>query len=633
MGLSLDRPDRPSSRKRLGELLAEASLIRPDDLHRALEEQRRSGRRLGEVLTLARLISEQDLAAHLGRQLGYPTITLETTQPDPDALALLPEAVARGAQAAPIALEGRVLTVAMSDPQNAEALKDLSFVTGCVIRPVVAPAGKIAEWLDQTYRQQRSLRDLLSESVGEFAPESVGDVPEDAPSAAVVDEADRLEAPVVRLANLILSRAVRDRASDIHVEPVRDALVVRFRVDGLLREEMRLPKWIHPPLISRYKILARLDIAERRRPQDGAVRMKAGSSEVDLRLSTLPTQHGEKAVLRILDPSSAVHQMANVGLSAERRRQLERLLKRKKGILLVTGPTGSGKTSTLYTILNVIKSGATNLVTVEDPVEYQIDGVNQVQVHPDIGLNFASVLRAVLRQDPNIILIGEIRDGETAEIAFRAAMTGHLVLSTLHTNDTVGTIGRLVDLGVPRYLVASLVVGIVAQRLVRRLCPECRVPEDSAAQSGSAHEGFAGVAAPFRAGECRACRSTGYRGRTALFEILDMPPGVRDLVASGASEADLREAASRAGMTTLFEDGIEKIREGITTPEEVARIADWEGWDVPFCPGCAKPIHPEYRVCPRCGRPATDRCASCGRMLQGEWALCPFCATRREGHA
>jgi type II secretory ATPase GspE/PulE/Tfp pilus assembly ATPase PilB-like protein len=408
---------------------------------------------------------------------------------------------------------------------------------------------------------------------------------------------------------------------------------VRYRVDGLLREDMRLPKWVQGALVSRLKVLAKLDIAERRLPQDGAVRVMVNQQELDLRVSVVSVQHGEKIVIRVLQSSTA-QALGPFGMSPRDEAVMASLLGHHKGLILVTGPTGSGKTTTLFRMIQRLATTAVNVATVEDPVEYQLDGVNQMQVNAEIGLTFAACLRAVMRQDPDVILIGEIRDAETAQIAVRAAMTGHLVLSTLHTNDAPSTLSRLVDLGVPRYLVASQVVGIIAQRLVRRLCESCR-----RADTATEEELLALRVPPktrrtmnvHRAVGCPACQQTGYTGRLGLHEILVMTTKLRELVTAGATDHEVQHEALAAGMTTLFQAGLSTIREGATSVEELLRVVEVEGSYETLCATCQGVLHSDFLTCPACGTPVANRCAQCGKALREGWTYCPRCR-RKEDH-
>jgi type II secretory ATPase GspE/PulE/Tfp pilus assembly ATPase PilB-like protein len=438
--------------------------------------------------------------------------------------------------------------------------------------------------------------------------------------------------PLVRLVDALIAYGVVRQASDLHIEPAADASVVRYRVHGLLITAFTLPRGLHPALVSRLKILASLDIAERRLPQDGAVRGRHAGHAVDLRISSLPSQHGETVVIRILDHSRQLLRLGALGLTARETDAAQAILARRKGIILVTGPTGSGKTTTLYAMLNAIRDGTTNIVTVEDPIEYSIAGVNQVQVHVESGMTFARALRAILRQDPDVVLIGEIRDGETAEIAYRAAMTGHLVLSTLHTNDATATIARLTDLGVPRYLVAAHTAGILAQRLVRALCSACRV-QGRPSLAHALHLGLPATAADdatwWLPQGCDRCGGSGYRGRISLFESLLPSRELREQIAAGAHEDGLRATALRSGMVSLLAAGLAKACEGLVSLEELGRVLEPDEGGSPLCEACGRIKPGPTRYCPFCGTRATGSCVECGASLAPSWSHCVECGTAR----
>jgi type II secretory ATPase GspE/PulE/Tfp pilus assembly ATPase PilB-like protein len=438
--------------------------------------------------------------------------------------------------------------------------------------------------------------------------------------------------PLVRLVDALIAYGVVRQASDIHVEPTAGGTLARYRVHGLLSTAFTLPRGLHPALVSRVKILASLDIAERRLPQDGAVRGRHAGHAVDLRISSLPSQYGETVVIRILDQSRQLLNLGSLGLTTRESDAVHAILARRKGIILVTGPTGSGKTTTLYAMLNALRDGATSIVTVEDPIEYSIPGVTQVQVHVESGLSFARALRAILRQDPDVVLIGEIRDGETAEIAYRAAMTGHLVLSTLHTNDATATIARLTDLGVPRYLVAAHTAGILAQRLVRALCRGCRV-QGPPPLAHALHLGLPAATSDdptwWLPRGCDACGGSGYRGRISLFESLLPSRELREHIAAGADEQSLRMTALRSGTASLLAAGLAKAREGVTSLEELGRVLEPEDGAPPLCEVCGKIRPGPTRYCPFCGIQASGSCPKCGDTLAPTWAHCAACGTAR----
>jgi type IV pilus assembly protein PilB len=630
----------PKRRRKLGEVLMAAGLLTTDQLTKALEECTRSGKRLGEYLVDQAIISEHDLTSCLSNQLGFLFVDLAKEALNPELSSTIPEPLAKRYQAVPLRQEGKSLTVAMDNPLDFEAIQDISFLSGCTVKPVLAARSVIKEALEKIYVKQEieaTIDRLTGDSTEEFSEELLEVLSDtDQPTAAEIQnlEEETRRAPIVRLGNMIMTEAVRARSSDIHIEPTRRDTVVRFRVDGLLREILRLPKRVHSSLISRFKILAKLDIAERRLPQDGAIRLKIEKREIDLRVSTMPTLNGEKIVLRVTDQSKSSIRMETIGLSEKDYATIKSFTQRHKGLILVTGPTGSGKTTTLYAVINAIKSPTLNLLTVEDPVESDIDGINQTQVNPDAGLTFASALRAILRQDPDVVLVGEIRDQETAEIAIRAAMTGHLVLSTLHTNDAPSAITRLIDIGIPRYLVASLVEGVVAQRLVRTICPHCKEkakPDPATLMTlRIPPETLSNV--QFYAGRgCAQCGKTGYLGRIAIMEILDPSAQMREMIAEDATEQELRLAALAVKMTTLGEDGLSKAKAGLTTLEELLRVIEVSSKTESICPTCARTVQYDFMVCPHCETILSRNCMGCKKSLQIEWKTCPYCGTRAGG--
>ena len=635
--LKAEESGAPKRRRKLGEVLIEAGLLSQDQLTNALVECARSGKRLGEYLVDQAIVSEHDITSCLSNQLGFLFVDLAKEDLNPELASTIPEPIAKRYQAVPLRQEGKSLTVAMDNPLDFEAIQDISFLSGCTVKPVLAARSVIKETLEKIYVKPE-IEAAIDRITGGNTEESREELLEvlsdtDQPTEAEIQtlEEETRRAPIVRLANMIMAEAVRARASDIHIEPTRKDTVVRFRVDGLLREILRLPKGVHPSLISRFKILAKVDIAERRLPQDGAIRLKIEKREIELRVSTLPTLHAEKLVLRITDQSKSLANMESLGLSETHSAAIMSFTQRHKGIILVTGPTGSGKTTTLYALLNSIKSTAINLLTVEDPVESNFDGINQTQVNVDAGLTFATALRAILRQDPDVVFVGEIRDLETAEIAIRAAMTGHLVLSTLHTNDAPSAITRLINIGIPRYLVASLVEGVIAQRLVRSICPNCKekaTPDQATLMTlRIPPETLSNV--QFYAGRgCKECGNTGYLGRMAIMEIIDPTARIREMISAEASEQDLRLAALAAKMTTLGEDGLNKAKAGLTTLEELLRVIEVTSKTESICPTCARIVQYDFVACPYCETMLSRNCMGCKRSLQLEWKTCPYCGTR-----
>jgi len=625
-----EKAQAPQQKKRLGDILCEAGLITQNQLKVALDEHRRSGKRLGEILIQLKIATESAISQTLSRQLVFPYYDLMTVSIEPEAIGLIPEALAKKHQAIPIAIESTFLLVAFADPLDYESIRDLGFSSGHTIRPVIATRKDILEAIERHYNLDSSVESIVQDSAREFKDALIQIIPEllVAPDEKRSPEEKNRLAPVIRLANLIMTKAIKMRASDIHLEPSQREFRVRYRIDGILKEDMHLPKWVQGALVSRIKILAKLDIAERRMPQDGAVRVKSDDREIDLRISMVPTQYGEKVVIRILDQGRVVITLDSLGLSPTDFKRIQSFIRRRKGIILLTGPTGSGKTTTLYGMINAIKSKEINIVTVEDPIEYNLEGINQIQVNSEIGLTFAHCLRSILRQDPNVILIGEIRDLETAEIAFRTAMTGHLVLSTLHTNDAVGSITRLIDIGIPRYLVASLLIGAIAQRLVRTVCPRCKEPQNPSVESmiGLQLTPEVMATAKFYYGKgCNYCNFIGYYGRSAIFEILEPTQRMREMIIAGASEQNLRSVAVMADMSLLSKDGLNKVKNGLTTIEELMGVIELQDGLQTLCSTCGYYLHLDFVVCPNCGTTASHHCAACGKPLQPEWKICPYC--------
>jgi type IV pilus assembly protein PilB len=559
-------------RKRLGELLVEAGLITKEQLEKALAEHRRTGERLGKVLVRQGLVKEQDIISLLEYQLGIAQVRLPPGSVNRELARLVPEPLARRYQAVPVRLEGNRLVVAMVDPLNVMAVDDLRLSTGYEIIPAIAAEAEIERALEECYGQPLPLPELVATDEAEPAPAlqaEVFDLDRQAAQAGA-------EAPIVRLVNGILHQALRERASDVHIEPQAEEVRVRYRVDGALRPVMSLPKVHHAAIVSRIKIMGAMDIAEKRLPQDGRVQIRVAGRQVDLRVSTMPTIFGEKVVIRLLDRGAMFLSLDELGFQPETLARYRRLIRRAYGMILVTGPTGSGKTTTLYATLREINSPEKNIITIEDPVEYVLEGINQIRVNPKAGLTFASGLRSILRQDPDVIMVGEIRDRETADIAIRSASTGHLVLSTMHTNDAAGAITRLLDMGVEPFLVASSVIGVVAQRLVRTLCPRCReaysVPE-GAEERLLLGEPEQTPLTLYRAVGCPECGGTGYRGRMAIQEVMPMSSALRRLVLARASSEEIAAQAVAEGMVTLWQDGLAKARQGLTTVDEVMRVA------------------------------------------------------------
>jgi type IV pilus assembly protein PilB len=591
---------------KLGEILIRENIITPQQLKEVLEYQRLNGGRLGYNLVKLGLVSEEVLTAALSRQYGVPAVNLSSIEIDDSVVRLIPREVAQRYCVLPISRIGTTLTLAMADPTNVYAMDDIKFVTGFTIEPVVASEVSVMKAIDRSYGSVRGLELVTSSgdssaggqngkagsaaaaptvSAAEFVENEFGDFD---PSLEVMEEQEEIdltsmqrsseEAPVVRLVNVILVESLRRGASDIHIEPYEKEFRVRFRIDGVLYNIMSPPMKLKDALISRLKIMAKLDISEKRLPQDGRIKIKVKlddrSRELDFRVSSLPTLFGEKVVLRLLDKEKLMLDMTRLGFEPQSLEKFQRNIAKPYGMVLVTGPTGSGKTNTLYSALQALNTPETNIMTAEDPVEFNLMGINQVQIKDQIGLNFAAALRSFLRQDPNIILVGEIRDFETAEIAIKAALTGHLVLSTLHTNDAPSTVSRLMNMGIEPFLVATSVNLIQAQRLIRRVCKECKeeisTPAPALADLGFSPE-EAKTLKTYKGRGCDTCNNTGYKGRVGLYEVMEITDEIRELILVGASALELRKKAIEEGMITLRGSGLEKLRQGITTIEEVLR--------------------------------------------------------------
>ncbi|HJV05306.1 MAG TPA: ATPase, T2SS/T4P/T4SS family [Actinomycetota bacterium] len=554
--------------KSLGDILVEEGLLDRAQLNRTEEEQQRVGKSLGRVLVDMGLVKEAALVSALARQVGLDFVDLTEHHIDPAAAALLPEQVSRRNRALPIGFDGTRLVVAMSDPANVFALDDIRTITGMEIKPVVATASDVEAAIRRYGQFEQSVEDIATEASSSAAEGDAQDL--EAMPAAVE------EAPIVKLVNLLITQAVADRASDIHIEPMEKDIRIRYRIDGVLHEVMRSPKNIQNGLVSRLKVMADINIAERRIPQDGRVGLVVGGRAVDLRLATLPTVYGEKVVIRILDKTSVLLKLEDLGFSDFAYRRFEEAFRKPYGTVLVTGPTGSGKSTTLYATLNIINTGDRNIITVEDPVEYRLPGVNQIQVNPKAGLTFATALRSILRADPDVVLIGEIRDAETAVIGVEAALTGHLVLSTLHTNDAAAAITRLVEMGVEPYLIASALDCALAQRLARRLCQHCKEayrPTEKELQEARFPEELASkVDELYRPVGCSRCGKTGYRGRLGLYEVMPITEEIERLTVERRSSDDIRRVAIDQGMITLRSDGLEKVASGATSLEEIFRV-------------------------------------------------------------
>ncbi len=561
------------ARRQIGEILREQGLLTDAQLQEALAlQQKTPSVHLAQILVEKGFVRESDAAKALALQLDLPYKNVSSVTVPPEVLAHVPQDFAQRHKVLPLSQQGNTLALAMVDPLNLSVIQDVEFRSGFRVSTVVGADSEILRGILRNYAAQDY--DFLHEVPVEASVEVINVVSIEEDEEKLLKTAEAV--PVVRLVNMVFANAAKLRASDIHLEPAEHELHVRCRVDGMLRDILKVPKHIQESVVSRIKILSKMDIAERRRPQDGRIKVRFQGREFDMRVSTLPTLYGEKVVIRMLDKSRGLLTLSDLGLSAENLRVMHFLLSQPQGMVLVTGPTGSGKTTTLYASLNWLKSETKNIVTVEDPIEYEVAGVNQVQVNEKAGVTFASGLRSILRQDPNVVLVGEIRDKETAEIAFQASLTGHLVLSTLHTNDAPSTITRLVDLGVKPFLIASSVIGIIAQRLVRQICPQCREPYTPEVETLSRLNllGTPAASRTYSLGRgCEACDQEGYLGRVAIYQILRADDAIRAVISETTSESEIARLARAAGMKNLAEDGVEKAGAGVTTLEEVLRVA------------------------------------------------------------
>jgi type IV pilus assembly protein PilB len=607
---------------KLGELLLKENMVTPQQLQEALSYQKRNGGKLGKSFVTLGYVRDEEITSLLSRQYGVPSINLEHFEVDPGIIKIIPSETARKYQILPLSRSGATLTIAMADPTNVFAMDDIKFMTGYNVEPVVASESSLEDAIEKYYGSTRSLQlkqdgaagaqaagavglgqtpslkeviegpaltfdDMASVGLSEVDLDSIAD--EEADVETVKTEEDEIDlgalaksseaAPVVKLSNVLLIDSLKRGASDIHIEPYEKEFRVRFRIDGILYNVMALPIKLKDPLTSRIKIMSKLDISEKRLPQDGRIKIRLKvedrSRDMDFRVSCLPTLWGEKIVLRLLDKTKLMLDMTKLGFEPLSLERFQRAIAKPYGIVLVTGPTGSGKTNTLYSALASLNKPDINIMTAEDPVEFNLAGINQVQIRDNIGLNFAAALRSFLRQDPNIILVGEIRDYETAEIAVKAALTGHLVLSTLHTNDAPSTISRLVNMGIEPFLVGTAVNLIQAQRLIRRICNNCKQEVGDIPPKTLIDVGFkpdeVGQFKLFKGRGCGVCNGTGYKGRVGLYEVMEISEGIREIIMSGGTSLDIKKKAIEEGMLTLRMSGLEKIRQGITTVEEVLR--------------------------------------------------------------
>jgi type IV pilus assembly protein PilB len=591
------------------------------------EVARRRNEPLWETLLRENRITESWLADLYAQRLKIPLVALAAHSIDSEAAHRIPETVARKYQCVPFAWEGRFLKVAFVDPSNLAAVQAIEFYTGCKVKPVAAPRTHVLETISQVFSESQAI-DIIDQATDRT---DLKILPLSEELDLDLDKTAALQAsqipPIIKLVNLVIAEGLRAHASDIHIEPSEHEIRVRLRVDGVLRDFLRTPAWLHSGLTTRLKVISKLDIAEKRLPQDGRFKVTFQNSPTDVRISTLPTQFGEKVVMRLLGSSEGIPGPEKLGIQGRDLSALLEAAMQPQGIIIVTGPTGSGKTTTLYSLLNHKRSSEVSIVTVEDPIEYHLEGVNQVQVNVKTGLTFSSCLRSILRQDPDVILVGEIRDRETAEIAFHAAMTGHMVLTSLHTNSSIATVLRLLDLGADPFVITSSVTLIIAQRLARVTCDQCREVYTPAARLLTRLRWDDPNFVFTRGRGCKACHGTGFKGRIGIYEVLRMTNKVVEAINARGSEADIRKAALSSGFVTLMQDAREKIRSGMTTADEVLRVIEWKDEAEAYCPRCGQPVAVETGKCLSCPDVTQLLCGGCGQALAQDWGVCPRCAT------
>lgn len=619
---------RDSRPKKLGEILVDSGLVTAANLADCLEAQKTSKQMLGEIFIEKGYVKEEGIALAFSKQMGIPYTNLSTTAPALGAIKLITQAIAEELCMIPLAMDARTITIAIADPLNLEGIREIREITSRNVKITVAPLTAINNMILECYQFSESFKKMGAKV--EVIESDTTDVFQTGDDALKKSETK----PIISIVNNMITDAIKLKASDIHIEMGQSSLVVRNRVDGLLRETNYLPKWVQWPVVSRVKIMAKLNIAERRIPQDGRIKVRAGENEVDLRVSTIPSQYGEKVVIRLLDPTTAVLKIDEMGISSGDYARLTDMIEKPQGIVLVTGPTGSGKTSTLYAMMNHIKDPTKNIITLEDPIEYELEGINQIGINP--RLPFATALRAVLRQDPDVILIGEMRDSETADIAVQASITGHLVISTLHTNTAVAAINRLKNLGVKPFMIASSLNGIIAQRLVRKVCSACKEPykptEDDLSKVGLIDRATTENFQAYKGKGCPVCNKTGNKGRSGVFEILTVDSKMRNLIINEATEEKISHAARDAGMKYMIEDGIAKVKRGdisiIDLPRVVSNDEDIEEIFTISCSRCGEGLSEDFHICPYCGLDQKNRCTKCDRAIKPEWKYCPYCSMK-----
>jgi len=619
------------NRGTLANILQQAGVLKKEDLARAKKE-RHPDEFLSDTLVRLGLAGEAEIIKALQASLNIEYVDLHDDAVSPAAVRFLPRELCSRNRMVAIRMNGRQLTMAMADPSDIYKVDNIARMTGLNVLPLLAASSEILALLERVYGEVRG--DEV-EFADDLEPMDEIDViiDDDDKDVSISELIGNSEVPpVIRIVNAIISEAVRFRASDIHIEGKTKYSLVRFRIDGLLHNKIKIPAEMHPAIVSRIKILSKMDISERRKPQDGRITVKAGTRIVDMRVSSLPTLNGEKVVLRILDKSAAIKRLEELGVLPDDLKKVSTMVKKPQGVIITTGPTGSGKTTMLYSILSAMMQSSKNFETIEEPVEYFLEEANQVSVRDKIGLSFASVLRATLRQDPDVILVGEIRDQETADVAFKASLTGHMVLSTLHTNSSVASITRLIDMGIKPYIIASALEGLIAQRLVRSVCSHCAAPvppDPELVELLRVPAGFLGETVS-RGKGCEQCNRTGYRGRTGIYEIFTMNEDFRQFISTSYKETELLEMARSGGMRTLLEDGLEKVRLGMTTLEELLRVMGPQVVYQRSCDCCSRMVDAKFLFCPFCGRFRRNFCRVCKVSLEDSWLNCPHCGTAKE---
>ncbi|MCM2357219.1 MAG: Flp pilus assembly complex ATPase component TadA [Geobacteraceae bacterium] len=616
----------------LGNILVKAGVLKKEGLERAQREQR-EGEFLGETLVRLSLATETTIVKALQSHLDIEYVDLREMSLNPVAVRFLPRDLCEKNRMIPVKLDGRQITIAMADPSDIYKCDNIALMTGLKVMPLISASSEILAQLERVYGERGEETTMLGDFCDIEPMDEIDIILDEEEKEVNVQEliGSSEVPPVIRIVNAIISEAIRFRASDIHIEAKTKYSVVRYRIDGMLHSKIKIPADLHPAVISRVKILSKMDISERRRPQDGRITVKAGTRIVDMRVSSMPTLNGEKIVLRILDKSAAIKSLSDLGVLPDDLKKINPMIRKPQGVIITTGPTGSGKTTMLYSILSTMMDNNKNFETIEEPVEYFLEEANQVSVREKIGLSFAQILRATLRQDPDVIMVGEMRDFETADVAFKAALTGHMVLSTLHTNSSVASITRLMDMGIKSYIIASALEGIMAQRLVRKICSHCKTiqaPDSEMLELLRIPADFFGEGVFIGRG-CERCNNSGYLGRLGVFELFVMNDDFRYFISSSYKEAELLEMARANGMRTLIEDGAEKVRRGETTLAELLRVIGPQIGNERKCDSCGSMVEAKFLFCPFCGTFRQNYCRECRMPLEEEWLSCPFCGRKR----